>query len=78
MASEEPRGDRHVPLERSHGQQNVHASDEDKLQFHQPDEQLSEENVIPDPARQQSGRAGGARRELMMTLSRDDPARCRA
>jgi RNA polymerase sigma factor (sigma-70 family) len=48
LASEN-RQDGHVPLERSHGQQNVHASDEDKLQFHQPDEQLSEENVIPDP-----------------------------
>ena len=48
LASEN-REDGHVPLERSHGQQNVHASDEDKLQFHQPDEQLSEENVIPDP-----------------------------
>ena len=41
--------DGHVPLERSHGEQNVHASDEAKLQFHQPDEQLLEENVIPDP-----------------------------
>jgi RNA polymerase sigma factor (sigma-70 family) len=48
LASEN-REDGHVPLERSHGQQNVDASDEDKLQFHQPDEQLSEENVIPDP-----------------------------
>ena len=45
----ENREDGHVPLERSHGEQNVHASDEAKLQFHQPDEQLSEENVIPDP-----------------------------
>src|ERR1017187_9294973 len=45
----ENREDGHVPLERSHGQQNVHASDEDEMQFHQPDEQLSEENVIPDP-----------------------------
>ncbi len=38
-----------VSLERSHGQQNVQASDETQLQFHQPDEQLVEENVIPDP-----------------------------
>lgn len=38
-----------VPLERSHGEQNVRASDEASLQFHQPDEQLSEEDVIPDP-----------------------------
>jgi RNA polymerase sigma factor (sigma-70 family) len=42
--------DGHVPLERTHGQQNVHASDEARLQFHQPDEQLSEENVIADPS----------------------------
>ncbi|HEY5173940.1 MAG TPA: HPF/RaiA family ribosome-associated protein [Terriglobales bacterium] len=49
LASEN-REDGHVPLERSHGEQNVHASDEDKLQFHQPDEQLSEENVIADPS----------------------------
>ncbi len=45
----ENREDGHVPLERSHREQNVHASDETKLQFHQPDEQLSEENLIPDP-----------------------------
>jgi ribosomal subunit interface protein len=38
-----------VPLERSHGQQNVQASDEAVLQFHQPDDRLLEENVIPDP-----------------------------
>jgi RNA polymerase sigma factor (sigma-70 family) len=41
--------DGHVPLERSHGTQNVDASDEAQLQFHQPDERLLEENVIPDP-----------------------------
>jgi len=39
----------HVPLERSHGQQNVQASDEAMLQFHQPDDRLLEENVIADP-----------------------------
>lgn len=39
-----------VPLERSHGQQNVQGSDEAILQFHQPDDRLLEENVIPDPA----------------------------
>jgi RNA polymerase sigma factor (sigma-70 family) len=39
----------HVPLERSHGQQNVLATDEAVLQFHQPDDRLYEENVIPDP-----------------------------
>ncbi len=38
-----------VPLERSHGQQNVQGSDEAVLQFHQPDENLVEENVIADP-----------------------------
>ena len=38
-----------VPLERSHGQQNVQGSDEATLQFHQPDDKLMEENVIPDP-----------------------------
>lgn len=46
----ENREDGHVPLERSHGEQNVRASDEANLQFHQPDEQLSEENVIADPS----------------------------
>ena len=39
----------HVPLERSHGQQNVQATDEAMLQFHQPDDKLMEENIIPDP-----------------------------
>jgi len=38
-----------VPLERSHGRQNVEGSDEALLQFHQPDDRLLEENVIPDP-----------------------------
>lgn len=37
-----------IPLERSHGSQNVHATDDALLQFHQPDERLFEENVIPD------------------------------
>ena len=40
----------HVPLERSHGEQNVHGKNEARLQFHQPDERLSEENLIADPA----------------------------
>jgi RNA polymerase sigma factor (sigma-70 family) len=44
----ENREDGHVPLEGSRGEQNVRATDEAKLQFHQPDEQLSEEDVIPD------------------------------
>jgi RNA polymerase sigma factor (sigma-70 family) len=38
-----------VPLGRSHGQQNVQGSDEARLQFHQADDKLSEESVIPDP-----------------------------
>ncbi len=38
-----------VPLEQQQRQQNVQASDEPMLQFHQPDESLSVENVIPDP-----------------------------
>jgi RNA polymerase sigma factor (sigma-70 family) len=45
----EGREEAQVPLERSHGQQNVQASDEAVLQFHQPDEKLVEEDVIPDP-----------------------------
>jgi RNA polymerase sigma factor (sigma-70 family) len=54
----------HIPLERSHGQQNVHASDEAALQFHQPDERLSEENVIPDPTANNPEELA-ARRELI-------------
>lgn len=42
--------DGHVPLERSRGRQNVQGTDEAVFQFHQPDETLSEENIIPDPA----------------------------
>jgi RNA polymerase sigma factor (sigma-70 family) len=49
MLAAENQDDGHVPLERSHRQQNVRASDEARLQFHQPDEKLFEENVIPDP-----------------------------
>ena len=37
-----------VPLERGHVTQNVLASDEARLQFHQPDERLLEEDTIPD------------------------------
>ena len=44
-----PDGSEHnVPLERSHGVQNVQGSDEAVLQFHQPDDRLSERDVIPD------------------------------
>ncbi len=53
-----------IPLERSHGQQNVHATDEAVLQFHQPDESLSEENFIPDPAANNPEELA-ARRELI-------------
>jgi len=53
-----------VPLERSHGQQNVHATDEALLQFHQPDEKLFEENVIPDPTANNPEELA-ARRELI-------------
>jgi RNA polymerase sigma factor (sigma-70 family) len=58
--------DGHVPLERSHGEPNVHASDEAKLQFHQPDEQLLEENVIPDPTANNPEEL--AARDELMTL----------
>ena len=47
LASEN-RSDDQVPLERPRGVQNVLGSDEARLQFHQPDEKLFEENVIAD------------------------------
>lgn len=53
-----------VPLERSHGVQNVQATDEALLQFHQPDDRLREENVIPD-ANAASPEDLAARRELI-------------
>jgi len=37
-----------IPLERRHGTQNVQASDEARLQFHQPDDRLLEEDIIAD------------------------------
>ena len=37
-----------IPLDRRHGTQNVQASDEARLQFHQPDEKLLEEDFIAD------------------------------
>jgi RNA polymerase sigma factor (sigma-70 family) len=58
----------HIPLERSRGQQNVHASDEALLQFHQPDEKLIEENVIADPAANNPEELA-ARRELISLVS---------
>jgi ribosomal subunit interface protein len=53
-----------VPLERSRGEQNVRGSDESRLQFHQPDEKLVEENVIPDPTANNPEELA-ARRELI-------------
>lgn len=53
-----------VPLERSHGVQNVQGTDEAVLQFHQPEDRLSEGDVIAD-----AGAANpedlAARRELI-------------
>jgi RNA polymerase sigma factor (sigma-70 family) len=40
--------ERDIPLERQHGTQNVQASDEARLQFHQPDDKLLEEDIIAD------------------------------
>jgi len=37
-----------IPLERRHATQNVQASDEARLQFHQPDDRLVEEDIIAD------------------------------
>lgn len=53
-----------IPLERSRGQQNVEASDEAVLQFHQPDDKLYEENVIADPTANNPEELA-ARRELI-------------
>lgn len=44
----EQSSDGHVPLDRAHAGANVQASDEARLQFHQPDDILSEESLIPD------------------------------
>jgi RNA polymerase sigma factor (sigma-70 family) len=53
-----------IPLERSHGEKNVHGSDEAMLQFHQPDEKLFEESVIADPTANNPEELA-ARRELI-------------
>jgi RNA polymerase sigma factor (sigma-70 family) len=58
----------HIPLERSHGQQNVQATDEPLLQFHQPDDRLYEENVIADRTANNPEELA-ARRELIMLVS---------
>ena len=57
-----------IPLERARGQQNVQASDEPRLQFHQPDDRLAEENVIADPAANNPEELA-ARRELISLVS---------
>jgi RNA polymerase sigma factor (sigma-70 family) len=57
-------GEGDIPLERSRGEQNVQGSDEARLQFHQPDEKLYEENVIPDTAANNPEELA-ARRELI-------------
>jgi RNA polymerase sigma factor (sigma-70 family) len=55
-----------VPLQRRHATQNVQASDEARLQFHQPDDRLLEEDTIAD------GHAGNpeqmASRQELITL----------
>ena len=56
--------DGHIPLERSHGQPNVQATDDALFQFHQPDDKLMEEDVIPDP-RANTPEELAARRELI-------------
>lgn len=66
MASD-GRDEGRIPLERSHGEPNVHASDEAVLQFHQPDDKLFEENVIPDPAANNPEELA-ARRELIRQM----------
>jgi len=53
-----------IPLERSHGEANVRASDEAVLQFHQPDETISEESVIADRSASNPEELA-ARRELI-------------
>jgi RNA polymerase sigma factor (sigma-70 family) len=62
--SNDGRDEGHIPLERSHGEQNVQATDEAILQFHQPDDRLYEENVIADPAANNPEELA-ARRELI-------------
>jgi len=48
LVSADGAGDTSVPLEASTRKQNVRASDEPELQFHQPDETFTEESIIPD------------------------------
>ncbi len=58
-----------VPLERSRNPQNVEATDEAVLQFHQPDEKLMEESVIADPTANTPEELV-ARRELLSLVER--------
>ena len=58
-----------IPLERSHGEQKVHAADGAVLQFHQPDEKLYEENLITDPG-ESNPEELAARRELIKLVER--------
>jgi len=48
LGSRAEEGNSDVPLEQSARKPNVRGSDESELQFHQPDETLTEENVIAD------------------------------
>jgi RNA polymerase sigma factor (sigma-70 family) len=59
--------DGNIPLERSRGGQNVQATDEAVLQFHQPDDRMYEENVIPDPTANNPEELT-ARRELISLI----------
>ena len=58
------RDEGNIPLERSEREQNVRATDEAVLQFHQPDETLNAENIIPDTTAQNPEELA-ARRELI-------------
>jgi RNA polymerase sigma factor (sigma-70 family) len=58
-----------VPVQRSHGTSTAQGTDDDLLQFHQPDEELSEENVIPDPTANTPEELV-ARRELITLIER--------
>src|SRR5258707_10642715 len=49
LATNAGEGGDEIHLEKSVWAQNVRASDEPQLQFHQPDEMMTEESVIPDP-----------------------------
>jgi RNA polymerase sigma factor (sigma-70 family) len=53
-----------IPLERSHGEQNVRGTDETVLQFHQSDEKLFEESIIADTSANNPEELA-ARRELI-------------